>query len=473
VDRGRTWQATSLASEPCGIDCFVPYLVSDRARPQTAYAFLVIRRGTPDAGAGAVYRSRDGGRSWTPLPAATAIFDLATSRDGRLYAGASLGVAHSDDGGDTWQPPFDDPKSALSAPQDAIGRVVVSADSLETLFAAGTVGVWKSTTRGEQWETASRGIVSLDAFSILTSPVAPSTVLAVAGHGLFASHDQGQDWELLSTDYQLTQPYRLLAFDPRDPRRVYGIGSDGLADFLTKSIDGGRSWRQILYPFGCSDSTCSRSIGSFALDPSRPDTMVVSTSYSGAHGFGAGGFLLLSDDGGKTWSSLSPPDGLGGALAFAPTQPSLLYGLGCGRLFASHDSGATWYSLGKGLPCDSQELLLDPQEPRILYVGTGSSGVYRSSDNGATFRPFGHGLESAAVTSLIVDPTSSANIYAGVAGQGVWRWNAGLRRWTPLSAHFPVGSFSGALGLDSQHPSTLYAGTMHDGVLRLLLPFHP
>jgi len=473
-DRGLSWQSTPLAAPPGGLNYYVPYLVFDESRRDTAYAFMVFQiLGTVSPGA--VYRSRDGGRSWSPLPAATGILDLATSPDGRLYAAAAnLGVAHSDDAGETWQPPFDDPNTAHSVPQDAIGRVVVAAGSPETLFAAGTVGVGKSTTKGEQWEISSRGIVALEAFSILTSPVAPSIVLAVAGHGLFASHDQGQDWELLSTDSQLTQPYRLLAFDPRDPRTVYGVGFDGQFDFLTKSVDGGRSWRQILYPYGCSDSTCSASIGVFALDPSRPDTMVVSTSYFGAHGFGGGSFLLRSDDGGETWSSLSPPDGMGGAVTFAPTHPSLLYGLGCGRLFASQDSGTTWYSLGGGgLPCFSQELVLDPQEPRILYVGTDGAGVYRSSDGGATFRPFGHGLESATVTTLIVDPTSSANVYAGVAGQGVWRWNPGSRQWTPLNAGFPVGDFSGALALDPQHPAALYVGTMGHGVLRLLLPDRP
>src|ERR1700688_1123002 len=253
-ERGLTWQPTPLAAPPGGLDFYVPYLVFDESRRDTVYAFMVIRKGTPYAGTGAAYRSRDSGRSWSLLPAATGILDLATSPDGRLYAAAAyLGVAHSDDAGETWQPPFDDPNAAHSAPQDAIDRVVVSAGSPETLFAAGTVGVWKSTTRGEQWEISSRGIVALDAFSILTSPVAPSTVLAIAGPGLFASHDQGQDWALIGTDYQLTQPYRLLAFDPCVPRTVYGIASDGQADFLTKSVDGGRSWRQILYPYGCGD----------------------------------------------------------------------------------------------------------------------------------------------------------------------------------------------------------------------------
>lgn len=471
-DRGLTWQSTPLAAPPGGLDYYVPYLVFDQSRRDTAYAFMVLQV-LGIASPGAVYRSRDGGRSWSPLPAATGIVDLATSPDGRLYAAAAnLGVAHSDDGGETWQPPFDDPITAHSTPQDAIGRVVVSAGSPETLFAAGTVGVWKSASKGEQWDISSRGIVALDASSLLTSPAPPSTVLAVAGHGLFASHDQGQDWELISTDSQLTQPYRLLAFDPRDPRTVYGVGSNGQFDFLTKSVNGGRSWRVVLYPYGCSDSTCSASIGAFALDPSRPDTLVVSTSYFGAHGFGAGSFLLRSDDGGETWNVLSPPDGLGGTLVFAPTHPSLLYGLGCGRLFASQDSGATWYSLGGGLPCFSQELIVDPQEPRILYVGTDGAGVYRSSDGGATFRPFGHGLDSARVTTLIVDPTSSANIYAGVAGQGVWRWNAGTRQWTPLNAGFPVADFSGALALDPQRPA-LYVGTMGHGVFRLSLRFHP
>jgi len=121
----------------------------------------------------------------------------------------------------------------------------------------------------------------------------------------------------------------------------------------------------------------------------------------------------------------------------------------------------------------SQKLALDPREPRFLYVGTGSAGVYRSTDGGATFWPFGHGLESASIASLVVDPASSANVFAGVTGQGVWRWNAGSNQWTPLSAGFPVGDFSGALALDPRHPAALYAGTTDHGVFRLLLPHRP
>jgi hypothetical protein len=77
------------------------------------------------------------------------------------------------------------------------------------------------------------------------------------------------------------------------------------------------------------------------------------------------------------------------------------------------------------------------------------------------------GLESATVASIVIDPTSTARLYAGVAGQGVFRWVASLGLWVPLSDGLPVAEFAGILALDPQHPSLLFAGTITQGVLRL------
>lgn len=77
------------------------------------------------------------------------------------------------------------------------------------------------------------------------------------------------------------------------------------------------------------------------------------------------------------------------------------------------------------------------------------------------------GLETASIASLLIDPTSSAKLYAGVAGQGVFRWDARLQRWLPINQGLPLADFAGVLALNPQHPSVLFAGTNTQGVFRL------
>jgi photosystem II stability/assembly factor-like uncharacterized protein len=300
---------------------------------------------------------------------------------------------------------------------------------------------------------------------------------------VFESHDAGRSWRLLVNDFQTdiegAPPDRLVAFDPRNPQMGYGFGFDGVNDFFTKSDDGGRRWSAVSFCPGCN-----LSLTALALDPVKPSTVFLGGAiYQGCC---LGENLGRSDDGGKTWSVLAAPDQLY-VIAIARTRTNVLYGLSCSGLYKSQDSGATWNAVGRGLPVSQlcvpmadaharaasasypgqPTLALDPQLPGIMYVGTLGAGVFRSRDDGATFRPFGHGLESATIAALAVDPTNSLNIFAGVAGQGVWRWNAGSGQWTLLDAGFPVGDFSGVLALDPQHPTDLYAGTGRHGVFRL------
>lgn len=475
LDRGETWQPTSLASMPGGIDSFVPFLlVFDPARRATAYALSIL---TLSDNTGPVFRTQDGGVSWSLLPAASGIRDLAASSGGALYAATDFGVAHSNDAGASWQPPLADPTVASAAPPDAIGRVVASG-SLATVFAAGHQGIWKSTDGGERWFDSNRGLVALNVSSIAAAPMGPDTVVAVAGRGIFGSHDHGQSWERLHSDFEGPQPDRLVAFDPRNPRTIYGFGFDGQADHFFASADGGHTWQQPPFPYGCGgDSICDVEMTTFALDPTNPGTVFVGGIFF-YHFGGSGHFLLRSDDGGATWSGLATPDQRLSPmlLAIDPAAPARFYVLTCGGLYRSQDSGATWYPVGRGLPSSGlcgdgpPTLALDPSRPRIVYVGTPGHGVYRSTDDGASFHPFGHGLESAKIAAFVVDPENSAALYAGVAGQGVWSWNAGLRTWMPLSAGLPVKNFDGVLALDPQDPAALYAGTVFSGVYRLLPP---
>jgi photosystem II stability/assembly factor-like uncharacterized protein len=478
-DQGLHWRPTSLSVQVPGDYPPVFYPVFDISRRGWAYAFQTADFTSYLPSTGPVYRSQDGGRSWVLLPAATGVVDLAVASDGRLYAATgSLGVSRSDDAGETWTPPF----STESAPPDEIRKVVVSVGSCESVFASGHLGVWESADRGQRWDFASLGIASEDVTSILTAVGEPPTVLALASpedyyfdnaDAIFSGHNRGQDWDVLYTAYDAAATYRLLAVDPRNPSTVFGVGSPGACDTLTKSTDGGRSW-QTAFSNCYADSSAYNAIFSFAVGPLSPRAILVS-------GLTTDGVLDVfqpytarSNDGGATWTFLSPPAAALAPLVFSPTQPSLLYGMTCDQLFASRDDGNSWYPLAGGLPCGSDLpiLVIDPQSPRSLYLGT-DAGVFHSPDGGASFHRLGHRLESAHIAALVIDPTNSANLYAGVTGQGVWRWDPSLEDWTSLSFGLPSGSFSGALAIDPQNPSTLYAGTIGRGLFRLLLPDRP
>jgi len=312
--------------------------------------------------------------------------------------------------------------------------------------------------------------------SLAVTPAGPSFVIAFSLDGIFRSSNLGESWTKVF--FSPDGPFFAQAFDPRFPRTLYSFGNNGQADGLFESTLAGREQRLLPVPFACDgDSICEVDMTAFAVDPRHPDTILVAGSYF-FHFQGGGIFLLRSADAFATSESLALPAPLA-ALAVAPDRPGVLYGLTCAGFLKSEDAGASWHPAGHGLPaslcsdlsgcpgCARPLLQLDPERPELLYVGTRKNGVYQSSNGGRTFHAMNAGLESASITSLLIDPTNTAKVYAGVATAGVFQWSARQQAWVPLNEGLPVGDFGGVVALDPQHPSVLYAGTGTQGVFRL------
>jgi photosystem II stability/assembly factor-like uncharacterized protein len=467
-DHGVTWVETPRPETSPGVEAGAPRFVFDPAHPGTVYLFFIASYFTPVA----LFRSTDGGASWSELPAVYGFHDLVALADGTLLAATDFGIARSVDRGETWSPPLPTTPVSLGPPDDTVADLLVSTAAPGTLFAGGSAGVWKSVDVGASWQLTSHGIVALGVFSLIAAPVGPDTVIAVAGTSVYRSADQGDTWARVHSEIQGPQPFTIEALDPRRPRTMYGRGFNGQADVVLKSTNGGRAWSVKPIPYTCGGSSaCSVTITAFTLDPDHPDTVFVAGSYF-FHLAGSGDFLLRSDDGGATWSNLPALHDLQ-ALAVAPRRNGALYGLTCGGLFKRQGSTtAAWRRAGRGLPAPAcseigQNLVIDPRQPQRVWVGTGGHGVFASSDGGETFQAMNRGLETAAVATLLIDPTDSARLYAAVPTRGVFRWNAVTRRWTPLTTGLPVARFEGVLALDPQDPSILYAGTSDQGVFRL------
>ena len=465
TDGGLHWTAAPL---PDGFPAGFPRFVFDPSRPDTLYLFFSADGGRLSH----LLRSTDDGATWSALEIDA--LDLAAAPDGTLFAGTEHGVFRSTDAGTTWVPPL----SGTAPPGDSIERVLVSASAPDVLLAAGTVGIWTSSDRGETWETSNRGIRAQGAYSVAVAPTEPSTVLALTGRSIYLSTNRGASWLLAHSSFEGPQPYEIKAIDPDHPQTIYGFGfgADGLAAVPLKSTDSGRTWIRRRFPYNCIDrgSICDVTLTALALDPHRPNVVLVAGTYD-YHLGGKGSFLLRSRGGALAhWDELTPLPGTG-ALAVDPDKRNTYYGLTCSGLFRSQDAGTTWQKTGSGLPgnlCLSgkpkpSELVIDPQDARRIYVGTVDRGVFVSSDRGATFRAMNRGLATAEIATLVIDPDDPTRLYVGVPLQGVFQWNASRRTWVPLNRGLPLEFFAGDIALDPQDPEALYAAAQNAGLFRL------
>ena len=159
---------------------------------------------------------------------------------------------------------------------------------------------------------------------------------------------------------------------PGDPNTVYVATASG---GLWKTTNGGVTWKPIFERQG------TISIGDIALAPGNPDVVWVGTGESNVRNsvsFGDG--VYKSTDGGNTWQHMGLKDSERiSAIVINPQNPDIVYVGALGHAFGPNDErgvfmttdgGKTWT---KTLYIDNQhgvsDLELDPSNPNILYAG--------------------------------------------------------------------------------------------------------
>jgi photosystem II stability/assembly factor-like uncharacterized protein len=269
-------------------------------------------RGNVSHGDG-VYRSTDGGKSWTHL-------GLANTRniarvcihpqDPDLVYVAALGHAHgpnperglyrSRDGGKTWEQILyrSDKAGAIDLALDPNNPRILYASFWEahrkpyTLVSGGEdCGIFKSTDGGDTWTEITRkpGLPAgmLGKIGLAVSPARENRVWAVidAEDGaVFRSDDGGENWERLSEDRNLrARPwyYQHIIADPQDPETLWVLNVQAW-----KSVDGGRTFFEIYIPHGDHHDLW--------IDPHNPQRMIQ----------GNDGGASVSFNGGASWSSI-------------------------------------------------------------------------------------------------------------------------------------------------------------------------
>ncbi len=155
--------------------------------------------------------------------------------------------------------------------------------------------------------------------------------------------------------------------------------------------------------------------------------------------------LWISSDGGRSFSRTY--EGLFvechvRAIKVHPRDDRTLYlGTELG-LFRSTDAGAHWQPLGSELAGKQVwSILLSPNDPNLLVVGTCPSRLFRSEDGGKSWHEPRVAMQTECprimwtrVTSLLADPVDRDTLYAGVEIDGLKRSRDGGLNWESLGA---------------------------------------
>ena len=151
----------------------------------------------------------------------------------------------------------------------------------------------------------------------------------------------------------------------------------------------------------------------------QADFHVLESSGNRVYGFDAsGGRLLLSRDGGKTWTRRRAPEPLV-SLAIHPNDARRIIASGKRALYRSGDEGRRWRRVTRAAG------LLAWPEPRRTYLIAGNGTVSRSDDAGAAWREVGNlGGQPAAFES-----EDESELYAALHDGSVKRSADGGQSW--------------------------------------------
>jgi len=344
----------------------------------------------------------------------------------------SGGVWRTNNAGTTWKPIFDEQGSY------SIGCVTIDANHPEIIW-VGTGenvggrhvgygdGIYRSLDGGETWENLGLkesehiGMIVVDPRDSQTVYVAAQGPLWSAGgdRGIFKTTDGGKTWTKILGGGEYTGGNEV-HMDPRDPDMLYAVThqryrntaaliNGGPESGIHKSLDGGKTWRQLKTGLPKQDMG---KIG-LAISPQNPDVVYATIELTRQKG----GFYR-SANGGGSWKKTS--DYFSGGtgphyyqeIFASPHQFDRIYQMDP-RMHWSNDGGKTFVQVGEANKHgDNHALAFDPNDPNYLLSGS-DGGLYESWDLGKSWK-FISNLPVTQFYKLAVDYDEPFyNIYGG------------------------------------------------------------
>ncbi|HET7564266.1 MAG TPA: hypothetical protein VFJ96_04680 [Gemmatimonadaceae bacterium] len=539
TDAGATWTNIGLKS--------TRYITSLIVDPRNADIVLVGALGSAQRGGGdansarGVYRTTDGGRTWTHV----------------LYVDAHTGVSNM-------SYDYSDPRIIFAVFQrSGVRRAAGARDALAPL---GT-GIYKSTDEGATWHELSGQGLPKDTrgfeLAVASGTHGRRVYVEALGTGrdaggVYRSDDGGRTWSLGTT--QILSAGGHIYVDPKNPDLVYLMGTA-----VYRSVDGGRHF--VAYK-GSPGGDDPRDLW---IDPANPQRMLMGVDQGPAitmdggatwtpwYNLPNGQFYRVSTDNHfpyrvcapqqdsgtacvlsrsdfgeirtKDWASVggfengfivtdplndrwvytqgwyhvlrrydrntgqvavmyipTPEDHFGGAppLAFSPQDPHTLY-MGAQYVLASSDSARTWRHIspdlttrtdvasadgaaapaGRGRAAAIQTLAPSTVAAGEIWVGTSNGLIQLTRDGGAHWTNVTPPTMPARAAVNIIDPShhDAGTAYAAVDVGGddhphIYRTTDFGAHWDEIVTGLPTDALVRVVREDAADPDLLYAGTV-------------
>ena len=430
-DAGASWRKMSNEARVWGRGWYFCNVVVDPKDPKTLYVSNT-----------SVYRSSDGGKTWTALKGAPGGDDyhqlwIYPDDPKRMILASDQGTVVSVDGAKTWSSWYNQPTAQLyhvapdyrfpywatGAQQDSGSMGVPTRSSHSEISMHDWTGICAG---GESGYTA-------------PDPLHPEILFGgtVEKCNVITGEMRNVSPEL---SRQKEGPFRRtwtlpLVFSEADPHALY-FGDQ----FLFKTIDGGNSWTQISpdltredpgVPANLDDATASDAPAGkrrgviYTIAPSpipaHADTIWIGTD---------DGYIQLTRDGGKTWRNVTPPDLTPWSkivmIQASHSDPNEAYAaIDRHRLednepyiYRTRDSGKTWQRITNGLPAGvyMQTVKEDTKRKGLLFAGT-ELGVYVSFNDGDDWQSLQLNLPPSSMRDLAVH---GDDLIVATHGRGFW-----------------------------------------------------
>jgi photosystem II stability/assembly factor-like uncharacterized protein len=415
---------------------------------------------------GQVFLSSNGGTDWNDVTAnlpGYRIKDVAFGDGNELWAGTGSGdrlLYHSLNGGGSWSP-----VSLGQAADSEIHTLFVDPQNRDTVYAGlgdihnemfdaqHDVYLLKTVDGGAHW--APLRLPATDAMvNVMGRAPGDTTLYAASGGYTYRSGDGGQSWASISPPGYSGDVYDI-AVDPGNPRVLY---LPRRAHGIVKSTDQGATWAPI------NEGLLNTVVSLIALGDSSGRT-IYAASVNGE------GTFKSTDYGGK-WTNVT-----GGGithpwadeLVVTPSDPQTVWEVAdVGEVFVSTDGGTSWSkrinTYGPGFRAGTvSALAVAPSHPDVIYAVKSGFGIFKSSDGGHSW-PFLHQSEVDYTYSLAVHPSNPNLVLSGYSPKLFQDWamarrstDGGVTWSTVLTVPHSAGITS--IAIDPNNPNIIYAGS--------------
>ena len=260
------------------------------------------------------------------------------------------------------------------------------------------------------------------------------------GGGFFKSSDGGLNWK--ESKELKNEPIDAMIQSSLDPNVLLVGGVDGI--WISK--DSGDSWDKI------KSDTMPVSVDSLAIDPRNLDVMFAGTTWR----------AYKTTDGGKNWRLIKEgmiDDSDVFAISIDSANPDHIIASACSGIYESQNSGELWKKI-QGIPSQSRrtrDILLNPAKPGTIYAAT-TQGFWMTSDNGKTWiMTTQRDLE---INSVVVHPDEPNRVYIGTNNYGIMVSDDGGKNFKPTNNNF-TSRFTYLIENDIENPNRLYAMTQN------------